>query len=234
MSNLHLLMYCNGPYRPIQDYIVKQLKESEILSSVTALNDSDLIQTDFFKEHKHILSEKQGAGYCLWKPYYISQILPKMQDNDVLFYLDSLDYVYRPKTFKSICEEILKFQDYIFFGGGFKQKEYTRYDTFHLMGLLEEKYTDAIQMEAGIMLLKNTPFIKALVEEWLHYCTDPQIIMNIPNVYGDNFLEYKDHRYDQSVLTNLIIKYGLNLVPMEHELRSTFQCNYYFLKKDNK
>lgn len=232
MINLHLLMYCNGLYKPTQDLIVKQLQESQILSSITALNDEHLIKTDFFKKHENILTQKQGAGYCLWKPYYISQMLSKMGKNDVLFYLDSADIILDPKTFKTYCEKILTNQNYIFFGGGFQQKEYTRYDTFYLMNALEQKYTDAIQMEAGIMLLKNEPFIENLINEWLFYCTNPQIIMNIPNIYGNNFPEYKDHRYDQSVLTNLITKYSLNVCDIEHELRKTFECNYYKLKSE--
>ena len=58
---------------------------------------------------------------------------------------------------------------------------------------------------------KNTNNIN-LLNEWLRYCRDPRIITDDPNMCGrPNFIEFKDHRHDQSILTILSIKYNFTL-----------------------
>jgi len=232
MSDYHLLMYCDEQYIPYQNYISETLLSSGLVKSATLKNHNDLHKTDFYYKNKTILDAKQGAGYCLWKPYYILETLKTIKSNQVLLYMDSLDWIFYPIKFKDYTENILKAQDYVFFEGGFPQKEFTRYDTFYLMECLDSKYTDKIQLEAGIILSKNTPYMIDFFSEWLEYCTNPQIIMNVDNLYGSNFNEYKDHRYDQSVLTNLVAKHNLNCIPMTNVLRTTFECNYLKLKKE--
>jgi hypothetical protein len=219
-------MYCDNKYKHLQTYIAQSLLKSGIISRVVLKDENDLKQTSFYGDHKEILSAAQGAGYCLWKPYYILETLSTLKNDETLFYLDSTDWIFYPTKFKTLVDEIMLNQDFLFFEGGFLQKEYTRYDCFHLMNCLNTEYTDKIQLEAGVLLLKNTKFTRMLVQEWLNYCKDPQIIMNIANKHGSNFSEYKDHRYDQSVLTNLVQKYKLPVIPMTNQLRNTFKCNY--------
>jgi hypothetical protein len=47
---------------------------------------------DFVLKHESILSLKRGGGYWLWKPYIIHKMLQKINDEDVVFYLDSKYY----------------------------------------------------------------------------------------------------------------------------------------------
>jgi len=226
MKKFCLLMYCDNKYKPLQTYIAESLLKSGIISRTVLKDENDLKQTSFYEDHKTILSASQGAGYCLWKPYYILETLNTIKNDEILFYLDSTDWIFYPKEFQTMVNEIMLNQDFLFFEGGFLQKEFTRYDCFYLMNCLDLEYTDKIQLEAGIVFFKNTEFNKLFVQEWLDYCKNPQIIMNIPNKHGSNFFEYKDHRYDQSVLTNLVQKYKLPVVPMTNQLRNKFKCNY--------
>ena len=50
------------------------------------------IDEDFLEKNKNIFSHSKGGGYWLWKPYIINETLKKINDNDVLFYLDSKYY----------------------------------------------------------------------------------------------------------------------------------------------
>ncbi len=45
--------------------------------------------------------------------------------------------------------------------------------------------------------------------EWLCYCLNPACVGLAPG--PDEYPEYLEHRSDQSILTNLAHKYGLNL-----------------------
>jgi hypothetical protein len=46
-------------------------------------------------------------------------------------------------------------------------------------------------------------------DEWLPFCSDPSILKDMPSQCGEeHFQDLIDHRYDQSVRTNPIIKHG--------------------------
>jgi hypothetical protein len=47
------------------------------------------IDSDFYKENIEILEQGRGAGYWLWKPYFIKKMLMEVDENDVIFYVDS-------------------------------------------------------------------------------------------------------------------------------------------------
>jgi hypothetical protein len=51
---------------------------------------------------------------------------------------------------------------------------------------------------------------------------NPNIITDIENITGPNLHGFKDHRHDQSVLTNLAIKHNLNINRL---LRNFITCN---------
>ena len=114
-----------------------------------------LIKTKFYLENRHILDQKTGAGFCLWKPYIILETLNKINDDDVIFYLDSADIFsdglvnFLKQYFTTTKENI------ILTAGGYPQKDWTRRDCFVLMECDENKYHNQIQIEAGIIALKK-------------------------------------------------------------------------------
>ena len=56
---------------------------------IIALSRKDLVKTGFYQQHKSILDQPRGAGYWLWKPYYILETLKKLEENDILIYADA-------------------------------------------------------------------------------------------------------------------------------------------------
>jgi hypothetical protein len=183
-----------------------------------------LTETEFYKKNQHILDQKRGAGFCLWKPFLVLETLKTMEDGDVLFYLDSAD------TFKNEIKDFLKAyfsnenNEIILTAGAFPNKDWTKRDCFILMECDEPRFHNAIQLEAGVLAIKKTDGMVNFVEEWLGYCKNENIITTIENVHGENFPSYKDHRYDQSVLTNLALRHGINGTKV---LRQFIKCNVY-------
>ena len=92
---------------------------------IFAYTDKDIISTEFYKENKEILSLNRGAGYWLWKPYLILETLKKMNDGDVLLYLDSTDTLLKG-TKNFISRMILEGNDKIISTSFFKQRDYTK------------------------------------------------------------------------------------------------------------
>jgi hypothetical protein len=222
-------MYADRNHLPFRDKIVNELKQKNIFNRYILKTRSDLTNTNFYVENKQILDCSRGSGYCAWKPYFILEALNMLPENEILFYMDSMDYIINPYYLKKLCDKKFETYDYLFFTGNNPQKEYTRYDCFYLMNCLEEKYFNQLQIEAGLILIKNTPFIKQFIEEWLYYCTNYQIIsFHAENLHGENDPIFKEHRDDQSILTNLVYKYNIPTIPITDQIRSMeIHCNYY-------
>lgn len=171
-----------------------------------------LENTEFYNQNKSLLDNPKGAGFWIWKPFIILDKLNSIDEGDILFYIDCADVFL--SEFSNFLKSYFKSNEVdcmLTYGGQNKQKWYTKKDTFYLMGCDTEKYHEHIQLEAGIIVVKNTKKIREIVSEWLHYCTITNIISDIDNIHGENYDGFIRHNSDQSVLSNLAIKYNLNI-----------------------
>ena len=71
------------------------------------------INKNFIKNHKNILSLKRGGGYWLWKPYIINDTINKINNDDILFYIDSQYYFI--EEFTNLFFDYMKTHDCLIF-----------------------------------------------------------------------------------------------------------------------
>jgi len=192
----------------------KRTYESAIkqFDDVTIYTREMLEKEDFYQDNKKILDLKPHAGYCLWKPFYIQKKLSEMNDGDMLFYMDVGD-ILQNGSFKNYLVDVLnKNKGFFLVKTTHTNITWTTKDCFFYMDCDNEKYWYTGQLEAGnIGLIKNTETVK-FVNEWLFFCQDENILTK--NYINENYKEYcGDNRADQSVLTNLHIKYNIPTVP---------------------
>jgi hypothetical protein len=219
----YLCAYSNKKLEVPRKALVNYSKKSGIFEGIFEYDRDWLVGTDFYKDNIDILGDSsKGDGWCLWKPYFILESLKNMESGDVLLYMDSTDTFSRSigdflvSHFKS--NDILLCQ----FGES-PNKNYTRRDTFYYMGCDSPEYWDCLQLEAGVIGVKKGESSIAFIEEYLHFCKDPRIIKGGPNTCGlDNLPSYVDHRYDQSILTNLKTKYSIG---SSTEIANYVECN---------
>jgi hypothetical protein len=94
-----------------------------------------------------------------------------------------------------------------------KNRRWTKRDCFVLTGCDDEKYWNGFHVEAGKCAYRKNDFVMMLVEEWLGYASNENIITDIPNICGKpNFPEFQDHRHDQSILALMTIKHSIKTV----------------------
>jgi hypothetical protein len=167
-----------------------------------------LEKTDFYKENKSTLDMKRGGGYCLWKPYIILETLKNIGLGEVVFYTDAGDEVYQEahNTLKRYMEDN---DIFIATALGDKNKYWTKKDCFKVMGCEDEKYLEFPQVEAGTLAFRKTFENLNFVVEWLMWCKHPFILEDPLGFYADEESYFIEHRYDQSVLTNLVVKYNI-------------------------
>jgi hypothetical protein len=205
MKKYHI-NYANGRYLKAQQYCSESAMNfgfDEVLSY--RYNDID---SDFLQKNKLILDHPRGAGYWLWKPYFIKKTLDRINTGDLLVYSDSGSfYQSSPQPLVDLIlrdpQGVLSFEL-----KGLLEKVYTKRDTFILMGLDEPKYTDSSQREATYIWLIKNEFTVNLVDEYLKYSQDERIITDLPSE-NPNYIDFKDHRHDQSIWSLLCKKYNV-------------------------
>lgn len=167
----------------------------------------------FCIKNKEILSNSRGAGYWLWKPYIILKTLLTMKEEDILFYCDSgASFV---GSFDEYLFNMVKNEEkgIILFNGGHKNSFFTKRDCFYFMDCDYKNYVNATQLTATFQLCRKTDFSIEFYKELIKFSEDPRIITDLPNTCGkQNYEGFIEHRHDQSILTNLQIKYNIKLV----------------------
>lgn len=177
------------------------------VDKVVSYKREDIIKSSFYKENKDILDQKRGAGFWLWKPYIILDLLEKVNDGDVVIYADSGIEVI--KELEPLIELCIKKNDVLLFcdGGEHRNRDYTKRDCFIMMDCDSEEYWNSVQCLASFHLyIRNNSCVEFL-KKWLFFCRNKHILTDVENICGkDNFSEFKDHRHDQSVLSLLAHK----------------------------
>ena len=205
MKKYHI-SYAAGRYLKAQEYCSNSAKHFGF-DEVYSFGPKD-IDRDFVQNNIKILQQQRGAGYWLWKPYFVCKTLEKMQDGDLLVYSDSGSY-YQSSP-QPLIDLILKEEKGVlsFELKGLLEKEYTKRDAFVLMGLDDAKYSESSQREATFVWMIKNDFTMALAKEYLEYAQDERIITDLPSE-NPNHPEFKDHRHDQSIWSLLCKKYEI-------------------------
>ncbi len=202
-ENIKILTFSKGSFSDSQIRLQKHLNNIGLFN-ITQLSDLDL-PDDFKSDYSEILKYRRGYGYCIWKPFIILNELKKLKENEILFYIDSTDIPEIPLF--DFIDNHFKNNTYLFFNRGFNHGEWTKRDTFVLMNCDSPEYHDAVQLEAGDICLIKNDFNFNIINEWFNNCKNINSLTETPNICGlPNLPTFHEHRYDQSILTNIIIK----------------------------
>ena len=210
----YLVNYATNRFLKAQKRLNKSARKFGI-GHCLSYTDKDILHTDFYEKNKEILNQERGAGYWLWKPYIILQALKQANDGDVIIYSDSGAEIIaslQPLINLSLNRKGLIFFQVPCYTTTFVNKSWTKRDCFILMEADNKAFHQAQQVAGSPSLfIKNQANID-FIQQWLHYCEDPRIITDQPNTCGKkNYPEFYDHRHDQSVLSILVKKNGLEI-----------------------
>lgn len=183
------------------------------------------VDSSFYDANREILSQERGAGYWLWKPKIILETLRATAEDTIVLYMDAGDGFIFPDAYELATgiETALSDSDIYLTTGGFANGVYTKRDCFYLMNCDQPEYYNRIQMEAGIILVRNTDSSFAFISQWLQWCKNSAVLTDEPNICGmPNLPKFIDHRHDQSILTNLAIQKNVKCGSI---LRKYIKCN---------
>jgi hypothetical protein len=166
------------------------------------------IDRDFWIRNRYVLRFRTGAGYWLWKPYFIKRALSTLNEGDFLFYCDSGAHFVN--HIDPLIEIALRSRHQIIpFELNHQERSYTKRDTFILMGCDSARFTDTPQRLGGFILLQKSSFAVAFVDEFLDLAQDPRLITDTKSGLASDYPDFVVHRHDQSIFSLLTKRYEL-------------------------
>lgn len=181
------------------------------------------IDEDFKKRNADIFSYERGGGYWIWKSYILRDALARVNDGDYVIYTDAgsafvnkIQYLINAMNKEKT--DIMVFQiDQL-------EKNYSKRDAFILLECDQKDYVESYQRCGGYIVLKKSKRSVDFVNNYLEYSQDKRIITNQPNELGkDNYPGFVENRHDQTILSLLSKKWGIDAFrdPSEYGLE---QC----------
>lgn len=158
---------------------------------------------DQFIENNGFSTKERIYGYGSWKPYIILKTLEMMQEGDVVLYTDACDLV--KSNPKNIIQEIISENGVMVVQGDFRHADWTKRDCFHVMGCDSPEFHNAKQLESGICAFVKNDYNKQILLEWQKHNLNYDAASDDVRLV-DNHPSFIDHRHDQSILTNVILK----------------------------
>lgn len=162
------------------------------------------IDRSFKTTHSDILDQPRGAGFWLWKPYFILQELRKAREGDYIVYTDAgVNFV---ADVHNLINEMDS--DIMVFANGWRHGDWCKMDVLKAMEC--EQYADLEQLQATCVILYKSQEAIEFVEEWLEWCLMPNFIDDTPSK-RPNQKTFREHRHDQAILTNMAYRNNLTL-----------------------
>ena len=182
---------------------------SDFLIKIFSKNNIDIT---FKNIYNYILSQQRGDGYWLWKPYIILTYLNKLNENDILFYIDSKYYFV--ENFDDLYNDKLLKTDIIVWKNKPNEeitylKNYCKMDIikkYNMEDLIFNKSAECCW--AGAIIIKKNDNTVNIIKEWLSMCCDGNDITDSNSIMPNSEL-FIDHRHDQSLLSIVLHKYDI-------------------------
>ena len=136
--------------------------------------------------------------YFLWRPFLIHHVLDNyLEEGDVLIYTD-----------KRVDNDLIGYlggKDVALYNTSFLNKSYTKEDCFQYMGCQGGEYDEALQVDASVQCYRKSAVSLAFTKEYYEWCAQIETVDPLYRHPNKSF--FKQHKQDQSVLTNLAVKY---------------------------
>lgn len=205
-------------YEAARDRIVEEVKASGYFDAIQTYNEMELTPELLASPTFQI---KKGLGHYSWKPDVIWQTLNRVNDRDIVVYLDAGCSVYDSKEWVKFFNYLEKY-DVLAFRLHQRNYEWTRRSVFeHFSTVIKSNWKENFQMGANALIVKKSAAGLAFVGQWRDYMINRlDLCGDVPKEEMINEDERLiENRYDQTILTALAYQYyqsGNALAIWEH------------------
>ena len=176
---LHIISFGqSGYYEDISKELLERIKKAYPLSITEVYNQSKLSPELI----KYAGVYKRGYGYWRWKPYIILSHLQKMNDDDVLLYIDGRSH-FNSNKIEWLDKFVLEQRyDMCAWQMHHIENHYTIQEVLNYFGLEQNSNeSKSGQIAAGIVALRKRECVVKLIEDW------NQILGEKPELFRDDF-----------------------------------------------
>lgn len=178
----------------------------------------DDIDPYYKAKNAHLFKYKRLGGYAVWKPYIIFKRLLEIDENDILCYNDS-KYIWLTDV-RNMENQLLSNKNIGVYtnkpnGNNHMERQLTKGDAFLLMNINNGEFGNIVrntpQAWSGYILLRKNFNPIRFIGEWLTYNQDYRIVTDSNSVLEPNHETFVENRHDQTVLSLLCKKWGLQM-----------------------
>jgi hypothetical protein len=190
--------------------LVRQIKRTKLFDEQILYTDEYLKKDEYFwnKHGNFVENNPRGYGHWLWKPYLTKITMDKMNDGDILLYLDSgCEFDLKKKYVLEQFFEYVKDEPLIATETDLAECQWTKMDLFVHLNALDDCFTYSYQREGGMNLFLVCEKTRSFVNKWYETCCNYHLIDDSPSV-NPNHPWFRDHRHDQSVYSILFKQYN--------------------------
>lgn len=211
------ITFADRKLSPTLKIIKKEAIDFGFFDEVKVYDDRTFDNEYWNKYHTFYEQNPRGFGYWIWKPYIIRRELERMNDGDVLVYLDAGCIINKngKENYHRYVNILQNQCDIVCFEHtNCYEKQYNKIDFLDYMGLSSSQdFLESRQMIATIILIKKTQKTCSLINDWFEVMhKKPHIIDDTPSSKPE-LESFKEHRHDQSVFSALCYKYGIKGLP---------------------
>lgn len=202
---IHLITYGDDKYTQAKVRLCTQAQATGWFDTITPYGPDDL-DSEFKTQFNTILQQSRGGGYWIWKPYIIKKHLGKINDGDILIYLDagcSINPSGKPRFNEYI--EMLNRRDEgcISFQMDHVEKLWTTKEIFKYFDVDHNgAIANSGQIMATVQIIKKNPNSIKLINLWNETIyTNSLLFTNYYNRKQE--LYFRENRHDQSIFSVL-------------------------------
>jgi hypothetical protein len=164
----------------------------------------------------------RGFGWFAWKPYVIADALSRIDDGDMVLYLDGDTYPIA--NFSILFDECKKIGGHMAFMATARteplcNRQWCKRDCFIAMGMDEPRYWNGPHFVARFTVFeKGAAGISHFISQWQRYCLDRHCQTFEQSILGPELDgiagadgptgAFREHRTEQAIYTNLCIEAG--------------------------
>jgi len=172
------------------------------------------------------LKKKKKRGYCYWywKPLIIKETLDKVNDEDIIHYLDIGFHIKKNKhekfyqyinflknnKFSLLAFQYFPIKNYNYKNIIYPEREeykYTKLDLLDYFNVAQDRtITHTPQFSAGNIFFKKSKFSKVFLQNWIDVFEKRFDLVDDTESTKKNFDNFIEHRHDQSIFSILCKK----------------------------
>lgn len=210
----YFLVYNDNTHNHFLSDLLESVKKYGKDFEIIVFNKNDM-DNEFVLNNKNILELDRGGGYWLWKPYIINETLKKINENDIVFYLDSKYYFM--EDFTELYLNYMENNDLLVWKNKpnnpiWHMKNWCKIDVILKYDMSKKIFDEnAEECWGGALVIKKNENTIKYMKEWLDMCCIYEDITDAPSKVENSGL-FCEHRHDQTLLSIILYKYN---IPMQ-------------------